>query len=229
MIGAKLRGPDSKAMDVGKIANIVVISLVVFALVRPSGPIGEKVVTWRAERHTRAMIDEKFPSIASGSRLDSSKAAPVALVEFSDYECPFCRKQHAALQTVIANARGTGVVMRHLPLTALHEHAEGAARAAICAERQGRFREMNDRLFGTDTWLKDSDWSREARAAGVKDLDAFSACLQSKETTSRLELDHAMANDLGIQGTPSFVYRGGVYVGMLSDTLFARLTHGSER
>lgn len=227
MIGAKLT--SLKSIDAGKLANVAVIMLVAFALARPSGPIGAKIVTWQAERHTKAVIGEKFASIASGPRLDASTAAPVALVEFADYECPFCRKQHESLQRVIANAPGTGVVMRHLPLTALHEHAEGAARAAICAEKQGRFREMNERLFGTDTWLKDSDWNREARAAGVKDLDAFTACLQSKETTARLEVDHALANDLGIQGTPTFVYRGGIYVGMLSDTLFARLTRTTDR
>jgi protein-disulfide isomerase len=228
MIGAKLRGPDSKSVDFGKLANVAVIALVVFALVRPSGPIGEKVVSWRADRRIRAMISQKFASIADGPRLDSS-TAQVALVEFSDYECPFCRKQHESLQRAMGNVRGAGVVMRHLPLTALHPHAEGAARSAICAERQGRFLEMNEQLFNTDTWLKDSDWNREARAAGVKDIDAFSACLQSKETTARLELDHAMANDLGIQATPTFVYRGGLYQGLLSDTTFARLANSAER
>jgi protein-disulfide isomerase len=205
------------------VANVAVIGLVVFALVRPDGPVWAKVTTWKKNRAFSETLHTDWPRVTEGSRLDTTRAA-VRLVEFSDYECPFCRKAYASLKHVMSDPRVGGVVHRHYPIVSIHEHAEGAARTAICAERQGKFAEMNDRLFLTDEWLKDTNWVREARAVGVADIAAFTACRSSPETNRRLSTDMAMAKTLGIEATPTFVYQYGTYSGLLPDTLFFRLT-----
>ena len=107
------------------------------------------------------------------------------------------------------------MIYRHLPLP-FHPAAEGAARASICAERQGRFREMYDRLFGTEAWLSDTNWNREAESAGVPDLGRFGNCLHDIDTDRRLAVDRNLAEALAVAGTPTFVHRKGIFVGILS-------------
>lgn len=212
-------------LRLGAVADLAVIGLVAWVLLRPSGPVGGALARWKAERAVRQRINSDWAQIASGPRLDTTASA-VALVEFSDYECPFCRSQHGLLKRVIGDSRGGGVVFRHLPLP-IHKNALHAALSAVCAEEQGRFREMHDRLFETEAWMTDANWRREASAAGVPDLVAFSNCLSSTEATARIRTDAALARDLGISGTPSFVHREGVVAGSLADSTIRGLRQRS--
>ena len=159
--------------------------------------------------------------IAGRSRLDSTQS-PVAIVEFSDYECPFCRQQHLSLTPIVNDPRLGGVAFRHLPL-AIHKNARGAALSVICAEEQGRFRELHDQLFRTDAWIADSNWTREAVAAGVGDTIAFRTCRISEKAVARLQEDMQLARELNVAGTPSFLYASGFYEGILSDTTILRI------
>ncbi len=102
----------------------------------------------------------------------------------------------------------------HLPLD-FHAAAEGAARSAICAENQGRFLQIHRRFFETSGWLADTNWVREAEAAGVADLEGFASCLQSDETDERLARDARIAESLGARGTPAMVNKKELHFGVL--------------
>src|SRR5579884_175014 len=111
-------------------------------------------------------------------------SAPVTVVEFADFECPFCQRLAPVLDQLWEKRKGAvRFVYKFLPL-AMHPHGELAARAAIAAQAQGKFWEMHDRLFANATNLEESDLERYAKAIGL-DVDRFRADLRSTETTRR--------------------------------------------
>lgn len=202
--------------------NLAVIAAVAFLFLRPDGPVSRGLASWRQDRKVTATLDQRWEEFtAGGARLDNT-AAPVALVEFGDYQCPACRQAHDELAAYSRDAEPVGILYRHLPLS-IHPAADGAARSAVCAEEQGRFRQMHDRLFRTSQWQTDTNWVREAVAAGVSDTALFKTCLRNPQTRARLEEDKAWAKRLGIRATPSFVNRGGVYPGLVTQTELPRL------
>jgi protein-disulfide isomerase len=154
-------------------------------------------------------------------------AAGGVVVEFSDYECPFCARAHEQLATLRAARPDLEIVRRHFPLDAacnpalarsIHPSACALARAAICAEAQGRFAEMDDALFRNQQ-------AREpvSRLAGRLGLDvaAFEACLASPATEARLARDVEDGMRAGVRATPSYVVAGKVYAGELPPGLLA--------
>lgn len=201
--------------------NVIVIGLVAFTFLRPSGAIGGTVVQWQRDRHRQQIVSREWATIADARRIDSARTGAVAMVEFADYECPACRRQYSTYEAVLNGSNSVGVAFRHRPLP-IHPHAEGAARTAICAEKQGKFLAMHERLFSTDAWLADTNWMREAIAVGVPDTAKFSACRSSKETTARLHADAALADTLDIHATPTFVAAKETHVGLLPDTMFVQ-------
>lgn len=207
--------------------NLVVIGLVVFTLFRKDGPVGGALVRRYNEMIRQKIIQREWTQIAATRRVDASQA-PVALVEFADYECPACRRQHTLYRAIMKTQRAVGVAFRHRPL-ASHVHAEGAARTAICAEKIGKFPEMHARLFTTDQWLTDTNWTREAVAVGITDTAAFSACRMSDETTARFVADTVLAARLRIYSTPTFVAERFVRVGVMPDSMFVRSGLLSQR
>jgi protein-disulfide isomerase len=206
----------------GTAANVAVIAAAAFLLLRPTGPVGARVAEWNRGRALKAFIDDHWATIQIGSRLDTM-SAPIEIVEFSDYECAFCRRQHLSLMAIINDRQLGGIAFRHLPLPSLHARADGAARSAICAEAQGHFLAMHNQLMKSEAWMVDSNWVREAEAAGVPNLAAFGKCRSSPETTARIAADAEMAAKLGIRGTPSFIAKGTRYPGLIHDTTYVRL------
>ncbi len=133
--------------------------------------------------------------------------APVTLVEFSDFECPFCGQAHPILQRVLRRFEGrVRMVFKHYPLPA-HEHAVPAAKAAIAAGRQGRFWEMHDILFEHQDALTPADLESYAARIGL-DLDRFRADMQSEETSALIERNRAEGQEVGVRGTPSIYING---------------------
>lgn len=131
--------------------------------------------------------------------------AAVQMVEFSDFQCPFCRRVQP---TLVALREKYGeklhLVYRHLPLAEIHSGARAAAEASECAADQGKFWPYHDLLFENSQQVASKDLQGYARRAGVPDLGAFTACLAQRRHASRVETDLAAARDLGMGGTPSF-------------------------
>lgn len=170
-----------------------------------------------------------------------SSAAPVQIVEFSDFQCPYCRKLADALKAAADQHGNVRIVFRHYPMDAscnravegkFHEFACGAAKAALCAEAQGRFWAMHDVMFENQRALSPAELSEHARTAGL-DTAAFARCLEAPETAARLERDLARAESLKLKGTPSWFVNGLAYVGARSVdellAIFERTAPGKAR
>jgi predicted DsbA family dithiol-disulfide isomerase len=211
--------------SIGVITNVLIIAAVGYALLRPTGPIGSVVVQRYQGWVRQKIVVSSWQAIASGPRVDSAAKA-IAFVEFADYECPACRTQYPLLHKLLNDPRAGGLGFRNLPLSA-HLHAEGAARTAICAEKMGKFAAMHERLFTTEAWIADTNWTREALAVGIRDTAAFRACRTSPQTTARLQADIHLADTLNIQSTPSFVSPRQFRVGIIPDSMYLRVSMAS--
>ena len=142
----------------------------------------------------------------TGAPVRGKADAPVTLVVFSDFECPWCAKLEPLLaQLLAANADTVRVVFKHLPLP-MHPQAELAALAAIAAQRQGKFWEMHDALFAVQQWTPAAVTETATR---IKlDMTRFQADLNSQETRMQLAKDKADAQAAEVAATPSVFVNG---------------------
>ncbi len=132
------------------------------------------------------------------------KSAPVTLVEYGDFECPFCAQTYPVVKEI---ERQLGprlrFVYRHFPLTSVHPHAEGAALAAESASAQGRFWEMHDALFQEPEPLREDDFDRYAEELGL-DVPEFDGAMSARRFLPRVRNDFHSGVRSGVNGTPSF-------------------------
>lgn len=136
-----------------------------------------------------------------------SPMAQVTIVEFSDFECPYCGRAHPIIQQVLREFEGrVRVVFKNYPLSR-HPHAMPAARAAVAAGNQDRFWEMHDLLFEHQQQLEPEHVDRYAEEIGL-DMDRFHADLEATATQDRVEADQEQGHDLGVEATPSFFVNG---------------------
>ena len=142
--------------------------------------------------------------VGERDHVQGPETAPVTLVEYGDFECPYCGEAH---QVVKAIQRQLGdqvrFVFRHFPLSTVHPHAEHAAEAAEAASAQGRFWEMHDMLFEHQHALDDRSFLRYADALGL-DTDRFAAELTAHIYAPRVREDFVSGVLSGVNGTPTF-------------------------
>jgi protein-disulfide isomerase len=151
--------------------------------------------------------------------------APAQLVEYGDYECPYCGAAYPIVEAVL-DRLGDRVCFayRHFPITTSHPHAETAAEAAECAAAQGRFWPMHDRLFTHQDRLAPGDLRLHAAAIGL-DLPRFDTELSSSAHRERVRQDFVSGVRSGVNGTPSFFINSVRYDGSWDlDSLLASLT-----
>jgi protein-disulfide isomerase len=133
--------------------------------------------------------------------------APVTLVEFSDFQCPFClRHAKQTFERIKASYVDTGkvrYVFRHNPIQSLHPQAWGAARAAECAGRQGKFWQMHTAIFDNQKQMSEADLKGYARSAGV-DIGAYDKCVADPAVTAKIQGDLDEGMRIGVTGTPMF-------------------------
>ena len=152
---------------------------------------------------------EGWEALLDPSRTTGPANAPVRIVEFSDFQCPFCARAQTALAALEERYPGRiAVVYRHLPLTEVHAFASTAALASECARDQGRFRPFHDELFRQQARIGQVPWSRFAAQAGVPDTAAFGECVRLRRHRERVEEDVRHARRLGVDGTPVFIVEG---------------------
>ena len=148
--------------------------------------------------------------------------APVVMIEYSDYQCPYCsqyiRETMPRIKERYIETGKVWYVFRDFPLE-FHPNAQEAAEAARCAGAQDAFWQMHDRLFGTQ-----GEWSGQrgedvlatfvghAGALGL-DVDAFEACLKSGEQAAQVAQDMEAGKQGGVRGTPSFLINGQLVIG----------------
>ncbi len=133
--------------------------------------------------------------------------AAVEVIEFSDFQCPFCLRANPTVEQVM-KTYGDKIkfVYRHYPLQN-HPNARPAAEASACAEVQGKFWEYHDRLFANPTKLSDPDLKAHAAALGL-DTAKFNACVDNHQQKPGVDADMAAAEAVGVTGTPAFFING---------------------
>jgi protein-disulfide isomerase len=135
------------------------------------------------------------------------EAAPVTIVEFADFQCPFCTRARETLDQVLKVYDGkVRVVYRHFPLP-FHPLAEKAAEASLCAADQGKFWELHDRLFSSGAKLEVADLKAAARELGVDGVK-FDGCLDAGGKRVAVEDDLRAGKAAGVQGTPALFVNG---------------------
>jgi protein-disulfide isomerase len=147
-------------------------------------------------------------AIGANDPVRGNPSAPVTVVTFGEYQCPFCIRLNTTLKKV-AEHYGDRVrfVAKHYPLP-FHERARPAAKAAICAQAQGKFWEFHDGLYGLGTRkLEDGDIKRLAKTLKL-DRRAFARCIAGKAADGRIDADIGQAGELGVRGTPSTFVNG---------------------
>lgn len=150
--------------------------------------------------------------------------APVTLVEYGDFQCPYCGAAYGELIQVRANLGDTlRFVFRHMPLVALHPMAELAAEAAEAAAAQGKFWPMHDALYENQRQLSPALITALATRLGL-DMARFTADLRGRHHAAKVRQDIDGAERSGVQGTPTFFINGRHYGGSYdADTLTEEL------
>lgn len=170
------------------------------------GPVVEAPVTQEPQFVRYDVPSEGFPSIGPAD-------APITIVEFSDYQCPYCRRWHLQVYQPLLNAYPGKIrlVYRHLPLTSIHPDAFPAAEAAMCAGEQDAYWQYHDKLFSSDS-LGNGVYVRYARDLNL-DMTAFESCITERKYQEAVQADLDFAVDLGVRSTPTFFINGLAVVG----------------
>ncbi|WP_444947402.1 Na+/H+ antiporter NhaA [Micromonospora ureilytica] len=185
--------------------------------------LGASVVTWLVfrsvgrlspARRTRALlgvtegiVDLMLPVDADRDHMRGSLEAPVTVVEYGDFECPYCGQAEPVVRELLADFANVRYVWRHLPLTDVHPHAQLAAEAAEAAGEQGAFWEMHDLLLAHQDALNPADVLGYAEQLGL-DLDGFREHMVKRMGVDRIAEDVDSADLSGVTGTPTFFING---------------------
>ena len=142
------------------------------------------------------------------SPVKGEKKAKVTIVEFSDFQCPFCSRAVSFVKEVTdAFPKDVKVVYKHLPLTQIHPNAMPAAKASVAAQNQGKFWEMHDELFANYNKLTADNIKASAEKIGL-DMKKFEADVADPATEKLIQADMKLAQESAVTGTPTFFLNG---------------------
>ncbi|RSN59814.1 sodium:proton antiporter [Streptomyces sp. WAC 04229] len=206
--------------------------------------IGSFAVSWAvsgvigllpAARRTRALLGTSEPltdlGVAVDERHDHVRGpadAAVTLVEYGDFECPYCGQAEGVVRDLLGSETDVRYVWRHLPLTDVHPNAQSAAEASEAAARQGRFWDMHDRLMVRQDELGERDLLRHARELGL-DMEVFREDLARRRGARRVAEDVDSADLSGVSGTPTFFVNGRRHRGAFDIDALKRAVEQARR
>ena len=170
----------------------------------------------------RPQPEVRYAIPLGGAPRRGGKQARVTIVEWSDFQCPFCGRVNATLQQVEATyGDRVALVFKHLPLP-MHPGAPAAHAAAEAAHRQGHFWAMHDKIFANPREVDAVTLARYAEEIGL-DIDRFRRDSESEVVRERIRSDAQEARELGVSGTPSFFVNGRFLSGAQPFASFKRL------
>jgi protein-disulfide isomerase len=147
-------------------------------------------------------------AVAASGPARGRVGAAVTIVEFGDFQCPYCKQAAASMRTILArHPQDVRLVFRNLPLSKIHPNATIAAQAAVCADQQGKFWEMHDAMYEDQNSLAVDGLKQTAARLGL-DAARFASCLTDGSSAQVLGADGQAARDLGLTGTPYFFING---------------------
>ena len=167
---------------------------------------------------TKALLDD--------DPVKGDSKAPITVIEFSDFQCPFCERFYTqTLPQIEENYIKTGkvkLVYRDFPLTSLHPMAQKTAEAAECADDQGKFWEYHNKIFENQAALSIDSLKKWAADLGL-DTGEFNSCLDSGKMASEVNKDLQEGSNAGVQGTPSFIINGQMVSGAQPYSVFQQV------
>jgi protein-disulfide isomerase len=177
----------------------------------------------KAKTPVRILLEPPRQNVAAGSAASRGpNGAPIQIIEFSDFQCPYCQRANPTVQQVL-NTYGDRVhfVYRHFPLPS-HPNARPAAEASQCAAEQGKFWPYHDKLFANPSRLAATDLKQHAAELGL-DAAKFNACVDSRKYKAQVEEDAHAGEEAGVNGTPAFFINGRMLSGAQPYEAFKRL------
>ncbi|MFZ5365463.1 MAG: DsbA family protein [Patescibacteria group bacterium] len=214
----------------GFFVGLAVVSVVCFAgllvFVLSQGEavnLAEKVqAAPETEQPTEASA-QPVPAVTADDHLKGSADAKVILIEYSDFECPYCAAHAQTISQIAKNySKDVAIVFRHFPLS-FHANAQKAAEASECAARQGKFWEMHDKLFDLNQKgnMGIAQFKSAAKEIGL-DTGKFDDCLDSGQTAREVSSDMAGGQQAGVSGTPGTFVNGQLVSGALPYDQFSQ-------
>jgi protein-disulfide isomerase len=202
------------------------LSWVVFAVVRR---MPAEVRARQVSRTADDLLDLSEDVDPERDHVRGPEDAPVTLLEYGDYECPYCGEAEVAIRQLLDSfGDELRYVWRHLPLNDVHPNAQMAAEAAEAAGAQGRFWDMHDRLLDGDTKLSPAGVTRIAEELGL-DVDRVIAEVRGREHEPRVAEDVASADSSGVAGTPTFFVNGRRHSGAYDVDTLSRAVREARR
>lgn len=219
VVGASLLLRDSLDRGTTELA-----ALRVAVAARPAAPPAAAPAPPSPEAQAPARPDpnERYKVDTAGAPVRGSKDAAVEIVEFSDFQCPFCSRVTPTLEQIQKEyGDKVRIVWKHLPLS-IHPNAPAAHAAAEAAHRQGKFWEMHDRIFANQAEMSPERYRAYAKELGL-DLTKFDRDVADPSIQKRIETDQEEAARLLVRGTPAFFVNGRFLSGAQPFAAFKRL------
>lgn len=192
--------------------TILILVVCIWVAAQPGSAVRRAWDSHRSTVLTRKAADRHWSRVvALASRLYDGDEHPL-LIEVSDYECPFCRRAVAVVDSALAAGARIGYV--HIPRLS-SVSGISAATAAVCADMLGQFKDMHGYLMRTSDWQTNPDWGRHAQLAGIRHVDDFEECIESNAARAMVDSHRALAESLAVTGTPTFVSLRKVYRGVV--------------
>ncbi len=168
---------------------------------------GAYLGTLEEKYKARVLLEPPRAQVAATGPSKGPENAPITIVEFSDFECPFCSRVNPTLAQVQENyGDKVRIVFRQFPL-AIHANAQKAAEASLCAHEQGKFWQMHDLMFAAQRELGVDQLKAKASQLGL-DTESFNQCLDSGEYADEVQADMAEGTAAGVSGTPAMFVNG---------------------
>ncbi len=157
------------------------------------------------------------------ARIEGNPNAPVTIVEFGDFQCPFCGRVEPTLMDLLRKYNGqVKLSFRDFPLSQIHPFAEGAAEAGRCAQAQGKFWPMHDAMYANQSKLDQADLIKTAASLGMNE-SAFATCLKSNAYQADIRRDVDAGQRAGVTGTPTFFINGRLLSGAVPEEQFEHI------
>ncbi len=199
----------NKAMDsyLNEEGNVEKISTAIQAHFNKKRELEAKEASKAEEKRLEEQFKNPVKIDVGDSPFKGPKNAKVTIVEFSDFQCPYCSRGKAIMEEVLeAYPKDVRVVFKHLPLD-FHPQAMPASKATVAAGKQNKFWEMHDKVFDNQGKLSDTYYEEAAKELGL-DVEKFKKDFSDPKTEEIVKKDLALAKSLGVQGTPNFYING---------------------
>ncbi|MEX1248818.1 MAG: DsbA family protein [Anaerolineales bacterium] len=203
--------------------------------------LGAGFLVWGSPAATPADV-VALPTSAAGSQADDIVAqrydipiddddrilgatdAPITIIEFADFQCPYCQRHALETYPLLVENYGDQIrfVYKDFPLTSIHPEAFPSALASHCAHEQDKFWEFHDLLYSGRLELGSDAYTAYAEELGL-DMDQFSTCFAEQRYADAVQADYTFASQLGVSSTPTFFVNGIAVVGAQPYSVFAQI------